>query len=139
MAKAMALLRPTWMPDAVAASWSMATACMAAPRLVRCRNRVSVTMATAVTAITSRSYGGMRTPPRTSGAVLTGEGTPRPEEDPIKMAAASSTAGPDGPDQHQVEVPVLQRTQHPLDEQPDRPGHRHRDRHGRRERQPCRR
>ena len=55
MAKATALLRPTWMPAAVAASWSIATACMAAPRLVRCRNSVSATMATAVTAITSRS------------------------------------------------------------------------------------
>ena len=35
---AIALLRPTWMPTAVAASWSIATACIAAPRLVRCRN-----------------------------------------------------------------------------------------------------
>ena len=55
MANAIALLRPTWMPTAVAASWSMATACMAAPRLVRCRNSTSSTMATAATASTTRS------------------------------------------------------------------------------------
>ena len=33
----------------------------------------------------------MRTPPRISGAVRTGEGTPRPAEVQIKMATASST------------------------------------------------
>ena len=53
MANEIALLRPTWMPTAVAASWSMATACMAAPCLLRCRNSVSAAMATAVTASTS--------------------------------------------------------------------------------------
>ena len=52
MENAIAFDRPTWMPTAVAASWSMATACMAAPSLVRCRNSVSTTMATAVTTMT---------------------------------------------------------------------------------------
>ena len=54
MANAIALLRPTWMPTAVAASWSMATACIAAPRLVRCRNRTSAAVATAAMPSTTR-------------------------------------------------------------------------------------
>ena len=33
----------------------------------------------------------MRTPPTSSGAVCTGEFTPRPAEDQIRMATASST------------------------------------------------
>ena len=55
MANAMALLRPTWMPTAVAASWSIAAACMAAPILVRCRNATSSTTASAAMASTTRS------------------------------------------------------------------------------------
>nr|BFE72932.1 hypothetical protein GCM10020092_062330 [Actinoplanes digitatis] len=88
---AVALLRPTCMPTAVAASWSMATACIAAPRLVRDRKRTSRTVAVAAIASTTRSYVRIRTPKTSSGAPGTGEGTARPVAPQIMMISASRT------------------------------------------------
>jgi hypothetical protein len=79
------------MPTAVAASWSIATACIAAPRLVRDRNSTSRTVAAAAMASTTRSYVRIRRPNRSSGADGTGEGTARPVAPQTAMTSASST------------------------------------------------
>ena len=92
MANAIALLRPTWMPTAVAASWSIATACIAAPRLVRCRNAHQQHDRDRGDRQHDQVVGADPQAERTSsGADLTGDGTARPVAPQMRMATASRT------------------------------------------------
>ena len=62
MRKTSEMTRLTLMPMSLAAPWSMATARMAAPVLVRCMKSCRATISTMLPAMTSRRMPGMAVP-----------------------------------------------------------------------------